>query len=225
MIVNWIDIVLVLLLISNIYKGYSLGLILSMFNLLQFLMSYMMTKAYFYPVFVYIRNNDYIYGIFEKIVFNIMNVFLKKKLATDSSYVNKLMARGVVDLVVIFFSILLVYKIANILMEIFFSLFSFLLDIRFFRILNKYGGVFFGLFKGLCIIYLFNTIVNIVDGLDPNMYMPKVLKESFILNKIDYIFMLIKEGDIIEKTRLVLWNLANIIRSVGSTVKSKLNFS
>ena len=65
---NWIDIIIISILIYRMLKGFTLGLVLSIFNIIQTILSVILTKRYYIYIYGYINNNPKIYNLFEKMV-------------------------------------------------------------------------------------------------------------------------------------------------------------
>lgn len=165
---NWIDIIVIGILIYAIIKGLSLGLVVSLFNIIQVILSVVITKMYYPYVSGYIVNNPKIYNVFKKII----SIF------SDS----ELILNGLLKLIINIFSIIVIFSFVSILLSLFLELFSFILRVPVLKQLNKIGGILFGLIKGLFIIYLLNMLLFPIASIFPLSFVGEGILNSFTLN-------------------------------------------
>jgi len=182
--VNWIDIIIISILIYRMLKGFTLGLVLSIFNIIQTILSVILTKRYYIYIYGYINNNPKIYNLFEKMVEFILGILFYSKSKKDFSFIPDLISKGLVGLIIKIFSIILIFWIINFLISIVLELFSFLLKTPILKGLNRISGLIFGLMEGLFIIYLFSFILSPISTIFPNTFLGEGIINSVILNYI-----------------------------------------
>lgn len=181
---NWIDIIIISILIYTVIKGLSLGLVLSIFNIVQIMLSVILTKRYYMHIYGYINNNPKLYNLFNKMVQFIINILFYSKSKKDLDFIPNLLSKGLVNIVIGLFSMIVIFWLANILISIFLELFSFLLKAPVLKQLNRVGGVIFGLLEGLFIIYLLSFVLNPISSIIPKSFLGKGILGSTILNYI-----------------------------------------
>lgn len=181
---NWTDIIIISILIYRMIKGFILGLVLSLFNIIQTILSVILTKRYYIYIYGYINNNPKIYNLFEHMVEFILGILFYSKSKVDFNFIPNLISKGLVDLIIRIFSVILVFWVINFLMSIILELFSFLLKTPILKQLNRIGGILFGLMEGLFIIYLLNLILSPISTFFPNTFIGEGIINSIILNYI-----------------------------------------
>ena len=181
---NWIDIIIISILIYRMLKAFTLGLVLSIFNIIQTILSVILTKRYYMYIYGYINNNPKIYNLFEKMVEFILGILFYSKSKKDFSFIPDLISKGLVGLIIKIFSIILIFWIINFLISIVLELFSFLLKTPILKGLNRISGLIFGLMEGLFIIYLFSFILSPISTIFPNTFLGEGIINSVILNYI-----------------------------------------
>lgn len=184
---NWTDIIIISILIYRMLKGFTLGLVLSIFNILQTILSVILTKRYYMHVYGYINNNLKIYGLFEGMVEFILGILFYSKSKENLNFIPNLISKGLIDVIIRIFSIILIFWIVNALISLILELFSFLLKTPILKGLNRIGGVLFGLMEGLFIVYLFNLILSPITIFFPNTFIGEGIINSVILNYISEI--------------------------------------
>lgn len=178
---NWLDIFILIYIIYNIVKGYNLGLLLSLFNFFQIIISLVITKNYYKLVYDFIMENDFLLNIFEKVIYSLLKLIFWNKNKIDPNYLTDLLNTSIKELIIIGFSIFFVYKISVIVIDILYSLISFILEIKIIRKLNKFGGILFGLFTGIFILIIINEIFRPILMILPDTVIAKVFLDSTIL--------------------------------------------
>ena len=184
---NWTDIVIVSILIYRMLKGFVLGLVLSIFNIVQTILSVILTKRYYMYIYGYINNNLKIYGLFENMVEFILEVLFYSKSKENLNFIPNLISKGLVDVIIRIFSIVLIFWAINVLISLILDLFSFLLKTPILKGLNRIGGLIFGLMEGLFIVYLFNLVLSPITMFLPNTFIGEGIINSVILNYISQI--------------------------------------
>lgn len=184
---NWTDIIIIFILIYRMLRGLTLGLVLSIFNIIQTILSVILTKKYYMYIYGYINNNLKIYVLFEGMVEFILRILFYSKSKNDLDFIPDLIGKGLVDVSIRIFSIILIFWIVNALISLILELFSFLLKTPILKGLNRIGGILFGLMEGLFIVYLFNLILSPISIFFPNTFIGEGIINSVILNYINEI--------------------------------------
>ncbi|MCF6466140.1 CvpA family protein [Clostridium sp. Cult2] len=179
---NWLDIVVIFILIYTTTKGLRLGFILSIFNIIQVILAVIITRIYYPVVYGYIINNPKVYNIFKGITEVILKILFHSKIEEEANYLSHLFSTGLLRIVVTISAMILVFCLANILISLILGLFSFLLDTPVLKQLNKTGGLIFGLIEGLFIIYLLNLILSPIVSILPQSFIGNSVYDSIILN-------------------------------------------
>lgn len=210
---NWIDVLIIFIVITNLLKGYSLGLILSLFNILQVIISLFITKNYYMLVYNFIKDSSFLLTGFNRVFYFIFRIIFYRKNKVDPNYLDNLMKTSILDVLLVGFSIIFVYKISTIVIDILFSLFSFLLDIRLFRKIDRYGGMLFGLLKGFLLIFIMDGVLRPIFLELPGLAISEAFLNSRILELLVENNWLMREGMVYEKTRHIIWNIVSVCRS------------
>lgn len=177
---NWVDIGMILILIYTVGNGLRLGLTLSIFKIIQVILSIVITKRYYPYVYGYIINNPNVYNIFKGIIQLILKILFYSKNKEDTNFIPELISKGLLKIIISIFALIVVFWLANILINIFLELFSFLLRAPVLKQLNKVGGIVFGLIEGLLIIYLLNMILSPIVSVFPESFIGKGILNSLI---------------------------------------------
>lgn len=189
---NWLDLIMVFILIYTTAKGLRLGLILSIFNIIQIILSIIITKRYYPIVYGYIINNPKVYNIFKGITEVILKIFYRSKVKVEANYIHNLFSTGLLKVIITIFAMIIVFCLANILINFILSLLSFLLDVPILKQLNKVGGIIFGLIEGLFIIYLLTLVLSPVASIFPHSFIGTSIYDSIIygcLKNLDFNFL------------------------------------
>lgn len=179
---NWIDIMVIIILIFSMINGFRLGLIVSIFSILKIIISVIITKQYYPLIYEYIINKPKIYNIFNTIVEFILNILFYTKNKQEPKFIPDLISKGLVKIIITFFAIGLVFWLSNKLLNLIIELFSHIFKVPVLKQLNKVGGILFGLVKGLFIIYLLNLILYPIAFIFPKSFIGKAISDSFVFN-------------------------------------------
>lgn len=179
---NWLDIVIITILIFVIFKGFRSGLIGSIFNILRIILSVTITKRYYSQVSGYIINSPRAYNIFESIFGLISNILFYSKNKREPDFISNLLSRGLVNIIITLFAIILVYWLSNKLINLVFGLFSHIMKVPILKQLNVIGGILFGLIEGLFIIYLLNLIISPVAIFFPQSFIGRGVSNSIVFD-------------------------------------------
>lgn len=215
---NWIDVLIIFLLFVNILKGYSLGLILSLFNFIQVIISLFITRSYYLNTYIFIKNSDILYTGFGRLVYFFFRLIFYRKEKYNPGFLEGFISTDIIDVVLLGFSILLIYKISTIIIDILFSLFSFLLNIRIFKKIDRYGGMLFGLFKAFLMLFIVAGVLGPILEKMPGLMLSDAFFNSSLMRIIMDRIYILEEGLFYEKTRHIFGNTLGIYRSFISTI-------
>ncbi|NLV76131.1 MAG: CvpA family protein [Tissierellia bacterium] len=179
---NWLDIAVITILIFAMIKGFRTGLIGSIFNILRIILSVAITKRYYSQVSMYIINSPRVYNIFEALFGFILNILFYSKNKEDPGFTSKLVSKGLVNIMIILFAIILVYWLSNKLITLVFGLFSHIMKAPVLKQLNMIGGILFGLIEGLFIVYLLNLIISPIAIFFPESFMGRGISNSVVFD-------------------------------------------
>lgn len=191
-IMNWVDIFMIIILIYTVTKGLRLGFLLSIFNMIQVLLSIIITKRYYSFVYEYIINNPKVYNIFKGITEFILKIFFYSKSKGDINLIPNLISRGLLKIVTSIFVVITIFFLANRFINLFLGIFSFLLKAPVLNQLNKIGGMLFGLMEGLLIIYILNLVLSPIASIFPKTFIGKSILDSIIYNYIGDLNLMLK---------------------------------
>lgn len=178
--VNWIDIGMIFILLYTISSGLRLGFIVSTFRIIKFILSIAITKRYYIYIYGYIISNPRVYNIFKGITELILKILFYSKNKEDINFIPGLISKGLLNIVINIFAIIIIFWLINILINLFLEIFSFILKAPVLKQLNRIGGIIFGLIEGLFIIYLLNMILSPIALVFPESFIGKGLSNSLI---------------------------------------------
>ncbi|NLW21750.1 MAG: CvpA family protein [Tissierellia bacterium] len=175
---NWLDIVFLFILIYNLTKGLRLGFVLSIFNIVQIILSVLITKRYYPVVYAYIINSPKIYNLFKGLTEWLLKILFFSRDRNGFNIIPNLFSQGLLKLIISIFAIIIIFSLANILASTVLGAFSFLLNVPVLKQLNKIGGMLFGLMEGLFIVYLLNMVLYSVAAVFPKSFIGKSIDGS-----------------------------------------------
>ena len=196
-----IDIVVIAILVLNIIIGYKKGLINVVFNILAFFIAIIITFILYKPVSNFIINNTEIddkikqtiienskkednsdnektesSNIIQKYVEDsIKNAEEDAKEKTIELVANTISIRGVEILTGI-----LLFIVTRLILIVLGFITKFVANLPLIKQFNEIGGVLYGLFKGLLIIYIILTIMFYVVSINQKGIISKTIENSYI---------------------------------------------
>lgn len=179
---NWIDIIMLSILIHTTIKGLSLGLVLSIFNLVQVILSLIITRKYYSHVYSYIVNNPMIYNIFKGVTEFILKILFYSKNKIETNFISDLLSKGLLKIIISLFAISIVFWLTNKIINLFLEIFSFLLKTPVLKQVDKVGGVIFGLIQGLFLVYLLSLVLSPIGIIFPDSLIGKGILNSWTYN-------------------------------------------
>lgn len=216
-IMNWIDIIIIIILIVNALKGLTRGFILSIFNLLGFILSAYIAKLYYLDLSKYIIDHT---SIFEKIrdfVLKRLDLFIIAKapdviknriFSGQDMYSNtgqmsildqSILADKLANVILNLISIVIIFFAARIIIMAIGGLIQYIAELPVLKQLNRLGGFVFGVLKGLLWIYFIFLLATPIILLSPDGFIAKSTFNStlgvyFYNNNI--ILKLLKDGNL-----------------------------
>lgn len=178
---NWLDIIIIIILIYNISKGLGMGFIVSIFNIIGFIISIYITSMCYFSIYSFIMNSPVLYGVFEGLTEIILTILFYSKAKNKSNFIPDLISEGIVKLIVMILSALVIFMIINALVNMLLALLSSLFKVPILKQLDKAGGMIFGLIKGFFIVYFLSTIFTPIAVFLPESFIGKGVHNSLIL--------------------------------------------
>ena len=173
---NYIDIIIMVILLGFGIRGYRFGLIRSLFNLVKYIAAIYICKMYFNFITNYIVGNEKIYGAIK----NVVGLFLKKTFM--KAFVLDTISKGVTQIIVLIMLFVISITIMSLIIKALESLFT----LKPLNFLNKLLGFIFGLLKGLVILMILLTITHPIIAIVPKEKLILDLNNSTLLK---YLYM------------------------------------
>lgn len=178
---NWLDIIIVIILIYNASKGLRLGFIVSIFNIIGFVLSIFIASRYYSSVYSFIVNSPVLYEVFERFTEIILTIVLYSKIKNNPNLVPDLVSDGIVEVTIMILAAVLIFAIVNALISILLELASSLFKVPILKQLNKAGGIIFGLIKGVFIVYFISIVLTPIATFLPESLIGRGVYGSLIL--------------------------------------------
>lgn len=179
---NWLDMIMIFILIYTISKGLRLGFVLSIFSIIRVILSIIITRRFYPVVHGYIVNNPTVYGVFENITELILNILFYSRAKDNPNFIPNLVSEGLVGVIIMILSVIIIFGIANALISVILEFFSLFLNVPVLKQLDKVAGIIFGLIEGLFIIYILNVISSPIAIFFPETFIGKGILNSLIFN-------------------------------------------
>lgn len=178
---NLIDIIIVIILIYNAFKGLRFGLIVSIFSILGYVLSIFIVSKYYLSVYGLIMKSPAIYEILEKLSEIILSIVFYRQAKDYSDFVPDLISDGIVDVIVMVLSAVIIFVLVNALVNILLELLSSIFDVPILKQLNKAGGMIFGLIRGVFIVYFMSVVLTPIATFLPESFIGREVHDSLIL--------------------------------------------
>ncbi|SHK04505.1 CvpA family protein [Tepidibacter formicigenes] len=147
---NYIDIIILVIISLFGLKGFRIGFIRSLFNLLKYIISLLICKIYYKPIIDYILNNQKIYVFFKNFI---EDIFIK---TINTNILAETATKVLIEIVVI----LGIFIISNIVFGLIINCIDSVFKFTPLKIINKSMGFIFGSVKGLIFLLLLLTIFH-----------------------------------------------------------------
>jgi len=173
---NYIDFIIIILIGLFALKGFHLGFIKSLFNLVKYLISIFICKMFYKTVIGYIIQNDNIYRPLSNFINNILISIMKNDALTQPT--TKILIQVIV--------ILIMFVVSNIVLEFAINFIDDIFKFAPLNILNKSMGFLFGGLKGFLILLIILTLINPFLIMFEKQQLIVDLNNSFLLK---YLYM------------------------------------
>ena len=147
---NYIDFIIIILIGLFALKGFHLGFIKSLFNLVKYLISIFICKMFYKTVIDYIIQNDNIYRPLSNFINNILITIMKNDALTQPT--TKILIQVIV--------ILMMFIVSNLVLELVINFIDDIFKFAPLNVLNKSMGFLFGGLKGFLILLIILTLIN-----------------------------------------------------------------
>lgn len=178
---NWLDIVIIIIIIYNISKGLKQGFIVSIFSIIGFILSISIASRYYFTIYNFIMNSPILYGIFEGLAEIILTIVFYSRVKNNPRFIPDLISDGIVKVIIMVLAAVIVFMLINALVNILLGIFSSVFKIPILKQLNKAGGMIFGLIKGVCIVYFLSIIFTPIAMFLPDSFIGRGVYDSLIL--------------------------------------------
>jgi len=177
---NWIDFLIILILVLNIVKDTSQGLVKSIFGLIKILLSIYLTKMYYDVVYGYIINTEVLYNGFKAVIIGLFKAIFYRKIKNDANFLPQLLSSGMINVLINILCILITYFVFRWLLGLLEELLSFLFKAPILKQLNGIGGFLFGAIKGILVIYIVIALFSPIKIIFPQGFISKAMENSLL---------------------------------------------
>lgn len=181
---NWLDMIIIFILLSYILKGFKFGLISSIFNIIIVILSIMVTDWCYPIVYDYIIKTPFLSEIFENITDFIINILFHTGIDENVNLIPNLISDKLTEIITTFLLILIIFSLVNSLLRSIFRSLSFRVNVPILKQLNKAGGIIFGLIEGVFVLYLLSFVLSPIALLFPESLIGRGVNDSLILTYI-----------------------------------------
>lgn len=189
-----IDIILILVLAISIFLGYKKGLISLGIQLIACIVSLIIALILYRPIGNLVVNSTPIDEKLQDIIQVNLENFISEKDDGEGSnntlveYAKQGMlpnvARELSINIVYAATMLILFAISRICLLLIRSLADTISKLPILKQFNKIGGVLYGLFRGIIIVYAILMITNLIIMLNPNGYLNKTISQSYLAKAI-----------------------------------------
>lgn len=175
---NWMDFIIIFILIMSIIKGIRKGFFLSLSGFISFILSIYLTKRYYPFVKGHIFDNPKIHEGLEKFFEWIINLIFFNKNKKDPNFIPEFLGKGIVDILITILCILVTYCVIKFLLNLIFKLINHIFKLPVLKQLNRVGGFFIGIIKGMFLVYIIFVILTPIVNIYPNGIIGKGISKS-----------------------------------------------
>ncbi len=147
---NYIDFIIIILIGLFAVKGFHLGFIKSLFNLVKYLISIFICKILYKTSIDYIIQNENIYKHLSKFINNILINVIK----------NDALAQTTTNILIQIIVILVIFIMSNLVLELVINFIDDIFKFTPLNIINKSMGFLFGALKGFLILLIIITLIH-----------------------------------------------------------------
>lgn len=197
---NWVDFVIILILVLNVIECLNMGFIKSVFSLIGFILSIYLTKVYYPVIYGYIINNPRLLAGIKKVLESIIKILFYSKTKYDNTFLPNLLSKGILNVLIGIICVIITYILVRLLIEFIIGFISFIFKAPVLNGLNKIGGLLFGIIKGMFITYIIFALLTpilflfpegfIAKGVDGSMFSIYFMNHNLILDLFDIKFFI-----------------------------------
>lgn len=188
--ISWIDILVILLLVYNIIKGFNIGFIKSVFGIVQFMIVVYVMKRYYPYFYGYVKDIPILYNVLQKVFQFLLSIIFYERAKTEPDLIEEIMIKGAFNIFLNIIFLIIFYILIKWILTFIFKLISYIFETPILNQMNKIVGVIFGLIKGALIIYILFIVFNPIIKIYPEGFIGKGMKNSIL-------FRYLKESNII----------------------------
>ncbi|MCR2044389.1 CvpA family protein [Anaerosalibacter massiliensis] len=177
---NWVDYLIIFIIIINIIRSTKIGLVRSIFSILRLLVSIYVAKLYYPALSGYIIKTPFLHKGFEKFFGGIINILFYGKIKEGEGPLYNIASQGLTKIGINIISILIIYLLVRWLLGYLERFISFLFKAPILKQLNRFGGFLFGLIRGVLILYLIFAIITPIQSIYPQGAIPKAVENSML---------------------------------------------
>lgn len=171
----YIDIAVVVFIWIVAIGGYKKGLVKTLYSILSFVGAAIVTAYLYKPLCNMLLKLDFVKNFNDKITQNVTDKIYSS--ATDTAnampswmgeYVNKFVAdtgntisQGILQVLVSVLSVIIVYLLVKLALGLFIGIVDFIMKLPVLDIVNKAGGLLFGVIKGVIIVLLVFAVLSL----------------------------------------------------------------
>lgn len=152
---NAIDFIIFVILVYFIYVGYNRGLVMVLYGMTSFIISFFLAIIFYSKVSDFIMKNNYLLSIFSKLIGSLKGFLFS--VTTIKPYI------GLFSMILTFFFFMLILKLLAIT-------FNNIANYPYIRIINKFSGAIIGFFEGALLIYIVLGFLKSLNSIYPTTY-------------------------------------------------------
>lgn len=201
----FLDLILVIILLLNIFLGYKKGLINVVFSICAFLVALIITLILYKPISNIIIDNTEIDNKIREIIINNNSGDSKEENASDKTtntlqkYIEEkmteateeakttaieILAESISIKIVEFITAILLFIITRVILILLKFLTETIASLPIIKQFNEAGGAVYGLIKGIIIIYLILTILFVVVSINGNGRIARAIDDSIVTKQL-----------------------------------------
>lgn len=177
---NWLDFIIIFILVNYILKGFTFGLVLSILNIARVILSLIITNKLYPVVYRYMIESPFFNRIFENIARFISNMF-SNQTGQGLNIMSNLISVKLSEVIITSLLIIIIFLLVNSLLKMIVRKISFRINIPILKQLDKLGGIAFGLLEGLFVTLIIGFILSPIALFFPESLIGSGVNNSLIL--------------------------------------------
>ena len=188
-----IDAIIILFILASVYLGYKKGLVAVAVSLVAFLVAIIITVVLYRPIANFIVDNtDWDEKLEEVVGENIKSIISNEnKEDTKQNFTDNLeentkkeilpeSSRSIAINIIYVLTMLILFVISRVLLILINLLADTITSLPILKQFNETGGIVYGLFRGILVVYIILMIVNLVISLQPQSTLNRIIQSSII---------------------------------------------